>query len=57
MQSVTDMDGAHFQKLCRDCGLVDKHTGITEIDLVFTSVSWHSTLLLLIDPTAGQPLR
>lgn len=33
------MDSAHFQKLCRDCGLVDKATGITEIDLVFCYVS------------------
>lgn len=35
------MDGAHFQKLCRDCGLVDKNTGVTEIDLVFCYVSQH----------------
>lgn len=39
LQAVTEMDSAHFQKLCRDCGLVDKATGITEIDLVFCYVS------------------
>jgi len=38
------MDGAHFQKLCRDCGLLDRHTGPTEVDLVFTYVS----VLLLV---------
>lgn len=39
VQAVTDMDSAHFKKLCNDCGLLDKHTGITEIDLVFCYVS------------------
>jgi hypothetical protein len=33
------MSGAHFQKLCRDCGLVDRATDITEVDLVFCYVS------------------
>lgn len=39
LQHVADMSGAHFQKLCRDCGLVDSATDITEVDLVFCYVS------------------
>lgn len=41
------MDSAHFLKLCRDCGLLDKHTGTTEVDLVFCYVSFRLVGLAL----------
>lgn len=35
MQPVVEMDGAHFQKLCRDCNLLGRHLSTTDVDLIF----------------------
>jgi len=33
-----DMDGRCFLKLCKDCGLMDKKLGSTDVDLIFAKV-------------------
>lgn len=33
-----DMDGRCFLKLCKDCGLIDKKFGSTDVDLIFARV-------------------
>jgi hypothetical protein len=38
MQPVEEMDGAHFQKLCRDCDLLGRHLTTTDVDLIFAKV-------------------
>lgn len=39
LQLVTEMDGAHFQKLCRDCDLLGRHLNTTDTDIIFAKVS------------------
>jgi hypothetical protein len=37
---MEEMDGAHFQKLCRDCGLLSRPAiNTTVVDITFTKVS------------------
>jgi len=33
---VTEMDNVHFAKLCRDCGLLDRHFTTVDVDLIFS---------------------
>jgi hypothetical protein len=37
-QPVEEMDGAHFQKLCRDSDLLGRHLSTTDVDLIFAKV-------------------
>ncbi|KAF6258199.1 p25-alpha-domain-containing protein [Scenedesmus sp. NREL 46B-D3] len=37
-EPVEVMDGAHFQKMCRDCGLLGRHLSTTDVDLIFAKV-------------------
>ena len=37
-QEVSEMDGAHFSKFCRDCKLLGKGLTSTDVDLIFTRV-------------------
>jgi len=38
-QRNSDMDGKSFQKMCTDCGLVDKNLPAATVDLIFTKVA------------------
>lgn len=42
-EPVEEMDGAHFQKLCRDCGLLGRHLSTTDVDLLFAKVKTKGT--------------
>jgi len=32
----SDMDGAHFAKMCRDCNLIDHEFTLVDVDLIYT---------------------
>jgi hypothetical protein len=33
-----EMDNAHFAKMCKECGLIDKVFTTTDVDMIFTKV-------------------
>lgn len=33
-----EMDNSHFSKMCKECGLIDKHFTTTDVDMLFTKV-------------------
>jgi hypothetical protein len=43
----SDMDGAHFAKLCRDCNLIDHDFTLVDVDLIFSKVRTLSRSLSL----------
>ena len=38
MQTMDDMDGAKFSKLCRDCKLLNRSFTTIDVDLIFAKV-------------------
>lgn len=36
--TMKEMDGSHFAKLCRDCGLIDSDFSLIDVDILFAKV-------------------